>query len=409
MSAFYGALFVVYGMHVPYTPVWLHWRGLTAAEISAVMAAPFFLRIFVTPAVAVLADRHGSHRTFLICLGWMGLAAALVLSQVPPFWPVLILSVVLIVTNSTIMPLTETVAVAGVRRSGIDYGRMRLWGSLTFVVASFAGGFVVDRFGGGAGIWLVALGCGLTALAAHGIPKAIVEPSQVRRQERLHGSELKALLLSPAFVTFLCAAGFAQAAHATFLAFGTLIWQAQGLSGAWIGALWAIGVIAEVALFWKSGSIIGRTGPVNLLVVAAAVSCLRWLVMGFSPGLWLLVPLSLLHGITYGASHVGAIHFIHRSVPPHMQGGAQALYSTMAAGLAMGVATLIAGKIYAQSGGHAYLAMSAIAVLSLIAALRLKQLGPGLGPRGSAEQRSEADITSDDRDVLLPEPLEAQV
>ena len=154
VALFYGALFVIYGMHVPFTPVWLDWRGLTAGEISAVMAAPFFLRLFVTPAVALSADRAGSHRTMLIVLAWMSLVLVLLLSQAASFWPILFLIVPLIICNSTIMPLTETIAVKGVREAGLDYGRMRLWGSLTFVAASFAGGVAIDRYGAGAGIWL---------------------------------------------------------------------------------------------------------------------------------------------------------------------------------------------------------------------------------------------------------------
>ena len=165
VATFYGALFVCYGMHVPYTPVWLDWRGLSAAEISIVMAAPFFVRLVITPAVALAADRRGNHRQLLIGLAWASLVIALALSQAATFWPILALAVALIVCNSTIMPLTETVAVAGVRRAGLDYGRMRLWGSLSFVAASFAGGIAVAHSGGGAGVWLVAIGCLLTVAA----------------------------------------------------------------------------------------------------------------------------------------------------------------------------------------------------------------------------------------------------
>ena len=43
VSLFFGALFFVYGMFVPYLPVWLDFSGLTATEISIVIAAPFFI------------------------------------------------------------------------------------------------------------------------------------------------------------------------------------------------------------------------------------------------------------------------------------------------------------------------------------------------------------------------------
>ena len=72
VALFYGALFVIYGTHVPFTPLWLACRGLSPAEISVVMSAPLFLRVFVTPAVALAADRHQTHRGVMIVLAWAG-------------------------------------------------------------------------------------------------------------------------------------------------------------------------------------------------------------------------------------------------------------------------------------------------------------------------------------------------
>jgi MFS transporter, PPP family, 3-phenylpropionic acid transporter len=379
VALFYGALFVVYGMHVPYTPVWLNGRGLTSGEISTIMAAPFFLRLLITPGIAMAADRTGRHRIMLIGLAWASLAVVLVLSQASGFWPIILLMVPLIVAFTTIMPLTETVAVSGVRHAGLDYGRMRLWGSLTFVAASFGGGFAISHWGSGAGIWLVALGCALTAIAAHVLPREALATDEPEpdRAPWWQAEEPKMLLRQPAFVAFLLASGGVQAAHATFLTFGTLIWQKQGLSGGWIGTLWAIGVFAEVALFAVSGWLVRTFGAVALLSAGAASSILRWAVMGLDPGLSVLVPLQILHGLTYGASHIGAIHFIGKAVPLRAAGSAQALYATVAAGLAMGFATLIAGWLYTRYGGQSYFSMCIIAAVALAASLLLGRLWDG--------------------------------
>ncbi len=377
MALFYGALFVVYGMHTPYMPVWLDWRGLSAAEISAVMAAPFFLRLLITPVVALAADRNGNHRRILIALAWISAGIALALSHAAAFWPILALAVPLVICNSTIMPLTETVAMSGVRRFGADYGRMRLWGSLTFIAASFAGGLAVAQYGGGAGIWLIFAGCVVTVLAAHLLPDPPRDVTQKIYAPFWSAAEPAMLLKQPVFLAFLAAAGLIQAAHATFLTFGTLIWQSQGLSGGWIGALWAIGVFAEVALFAVSGWLVARFGPVRLLIIGAAASILRWAAMAFDPSLPLLVPLQVLHGVTYGAAHIGAIHFINQAVPRQAAGSAQALYATVAAGLAMGIATLAAGAIYASYGSLSYLAMAGIAIAALFAGYRLQTMWAG--------------------------------
>ena len=74
VALFYGALFVVYGTHIPFMPVWLDWRGLSPGEISIVVAAPLFLRLLVTPVIAMAADHNGAHRRYLIILAWLSLA-----------------------------------------------------------------------------------------------------------------------------------------------------------------------------------------------------------------------------------------------------------------------------------------------------------------------------------------------
>jgi PPP family 3-phenylpropionic acid transporter len=380
VAMFYGALFVIYGTHVPFTPLWLASRGLSPAEISIIMSAPLFLRVLVTPALALAADRHQTHRSVMIALAWAGMAVVLALTQASAFWPLLVLVTLLVICNSSLMPLAETVAVRGVREAGLDYGRVRLWGSLTFIAASFCGGLILDALGAGAGIWLVAIGCALTAGAAHLLPR--LPPAeglkQVVREPLWHAKEPRQLLASKPFMAFLVAAGGSQAAHATMLSYGTLIWQEQGLNTGISGALWAIAVLAEVALFAFSGKLLARIGAVNMLIAGAAFSLFRWILMAFDPPLALLVPLQVLHAVTYGGSHIGAIYFIAQAVPPAMQGSAQALYSTIASGIAMGAATLIAGTLLAQQGSAAaYLAMGAVGAAALAGALLLNHQWPG--------------------------------
>ena len=381
LALFYGALFLVYGVHLPYLPVWLEWRGLSAAEIGIVTAAPFFLRVLVTPAAGALADRMGNHRVLVVWLSLLALGSSLALARMEGFWPILAAALALSLATTTIMPLTETIAVAGVRASGLDYGRMRLWGSLSFILASFGGGALVDASGAGIGAWLIVAGCLATLLAASALP-APVPPRQVTRaaaREALLGMRALAvgLLARPELALFLVAVGAVQGAHALFYAFGAVHWRGLGISGTWIGVLWTIGVLAEVAVFAYSRAILARVGPVELLIAAALAAMLRWSVMSLDPGLALLVPLQLLHALTYGAAHVGAIRFIERAIPERASGTMQALYATVAAGVVMGAATLASGAIYERYAGQAYLAMALLASVGLVAALALRRRWSG--------------------------------
>ncbi len=377
VGAFFGALFVFYGAQLPYLPVWLDWRGLSSTEIGIISAAPLLLRLVATPTVAFLADRSGRHRTILIFLAWCGLAAILLVSQSTTFWPILAFAMLAGLCLSTVMPLTETVAMAGVKRAGLDYGRMRLWGSLTFIGASFLGGVAVDYWGAGAGIWAIITGAALTVAAAHYLPRQQRDAAAGLSRPRLRFGDVLGLMRTPQMIAFLIAAGAVQSAHAVLYTFGTLHWRGQGITSATIGVLWAIGVGAEIVLFVYSGAVLRRIGPIQLLLVGAASAVLRWLVMAFDPPLAVLLPLQLLHGATYGAAHLGAIHFIARAVPEGQAGTAQALYATITAGIGMGGAMLIAGQVYDAWGGRTYLLMVALSLAGLVAAFVLRRLWQG--------------------------------
>ena len=382
LSAFYGALFLILGIHLPFLPVWLDARGLSAEQIAIVTAAPLVLRVFVTPAAAVLADRTGRHRSLINALALAALLLALLLSQMQGFWGLLLLAVPFAIALSTIMPLTETIAVAGVRAYGLDYGRMRLWGSLSFVASGFLCGWLIDRTSAEAVIWCLLAGVVATVAfawalpeRAHAAPAAGVgavspQPSASPRGGIRAGlRDVGRLVTTPVFAGFLLAAGSVQGAHGMFYAFGALAWQAQGISTVWIGGLWALAIAGEVLLFAYSGRVVKRWGPVTLLLAAAVASVVRWGLMALSPPLAMLAPLQMLHALTYGASHLAAMHFISRAVPEGTQGTAQALYATMAMGVIIGGATLTSGRLYAQIGTEAYFAMAALAAVGLGAAL----------------------------------------
>lgn len=380
LGTFYGALFLIYGVHLPYLPVWLDWRGLSASEIALVTAAPFFVRLAVTPLVAYGADRYQAHRRTVVWLAGFALAMALALSQAHGFWPIMAAALAMALATTTIMPLTETIAVTGVRVGGLDYGRMRLWGSLTFIVASFGGGMLVDMHGASIGVWLIVAGTLATLIAALSLPELPsaparaggAEPAAEQPEDRL--AAVRRLAGRADFLVFLAAAGAVQGAHALFYAFGALHWRSLGISATWVGSLWTIGVLAEVAVFAYSRAILARIGPVELMIAGGAAATLRWAAMSLDPQLGLLVPLQLLHALTYGAAHLGAIHFIARAVPQQAAGTGQALYATVAAGVAMGAATLAAGPLYARYAGHAYLAMAALALAGTLAAVLLARL-----------------------------------
>ncbi|MDX2258158.1 MAG: MFS transporter [Hyphomicrobiaceae bacterium] len=383
VAGYFGALFLIHGIHLPFLPVWLAGRGLDASAIAVVTAAPFLLRLVVSPAVALMADRSGRHRDGIVALSCLAAVLAILLPAANGFAAILLVCVALTLATTSIMPLIEVVATAGVRAHGLVYGHMRLWGSLSFIVASLIAAAALDVLGSEVIAPLMAGAALVTALVATRLPHPPGPAPGVgpTAQAAPRWRDVAGLIGTPAFAALLVASGSVQAAHATYYTYSALHWSAQGHDGIVIGALWTLGILAEIALFAVAGRVVGRLGPVALLAIAGVAAVVRWTAMAFDPPLGVLAGLQLLHAATFAAAHLGAIGFIAEAVPQRLAGTAQALHATVGMGVAMGAATLVAGQLYASFAAGAYFGMAALAVVALIATAflaRCWQRGHGL-------------------------------
>lgn len=369
LSAFYAAMFLVTGVQLPFWPVWLASRGLTAEDIGIVLAAALWAKVLATPAIGAIADRSGmSRRAVMGALAAATLTGYAGLWPAGPFWILMSLNVMALTAQAALMPLGDTVTLATCRSMEFDYGRVRVWGSVTFILASLSSGAVLAAYPGDGVLPLVLGGSSLVLLACLAVPQF---PGPARGRSRVSG--MRAVASDLRFWTFVATASALQASHQVYYGFGTLHWRSLGLSDATIGLLWAEGVLAEILLFWQGGGLLARLGPVGLMMLGGAAGVLRWSVAGSLPSLPSIVALQLLHALTFGASHLGAMHFLARTVPLSAAASAQSLYAAVSSGLGSGVVMLWAGSLYAAYGGGAYFFMAALSAAGLLGSVGLSR------------------------------------
>jgi PPP family 3-phenylpropionic acid transporter len=372
LGIFFAAAFFPIGIYTAYLPVWLKWRGLSEPQITMVYALPLIMRIVFTPAMTYFADKSGTRRALVYWLSHGCLATLLVLPfapSVPAIFAVLTLYALL---WTSIVPLTEALAVEAVKREGSAYGAMRLWGSLSFIAAVICGGVIVEAGGPTAALWLMIAASTTVALAALNLPGSRTAPAPVPEAgQAINFRDAGRLARSPCFLLFLVSAAAVTASHAVYNTLITLHWLSLGIDASVIGVLWATGVVAEIALFGYSGRIVARFGATPLMIAGAAAALLRWVVMAFDPPLAVLFPVQMLHSLTYGAAHLGAIQFLSRAVPERFAATGQGLYAAVAAGIGAGFASLAAGPLYKSVQAGAFLVMALLALLSLIFAIWL--------------------------------------
>jgi PPP family 3-phenylpropionic acid transporter len=365
LALFYAAYFVVIGVILPFWPTWLESRGLTAQQIGLLLALGSWGKLVGNPIFTRLADRSGDIRRVLILVAAAALVFYVLFALADGFWPLFAVTMLSALCLSSIMPLGDGLAMGLVARHGLHYGRVRLWGSISFIVAGAGAGWLLTGRSAELVVLLVIAAVGLTLVSC------LALPDSGRASAPRTGGGWLGLLADRRFVVFVAASGLIQSSHAILYGFGTLHWLAAGHDKDTIGLLWAIGVVAEVGLFAVGGGVIGRIGPIWLLVLAGAGGIVRWTVTAFSTDLLVLMPLQLLHGLTFGAAHLAAMYYLMREVPPGLAATAQGLYGAVAWGAAFGLTMLVAGALYAAYGGGAFFVMAGMCFAGMVLALML--------------------------------------
>jgi PPP family 3-phenylpropionic acid transporter len=369
IALFFGGYFLFIGVTLPFFPVWLEARGLTDTEIASCIAIPMALKVLLTPAAGMFADRTPNRR-FAIRI-FTTAAFVVFLSA----WPASTYTALLLTAGTATvlwylsMPVIDALALTGVRRFRLDYGRMRALGSVTFIVANLGAGAILGAVAPEAIFWMMAVGLAVTMATAITLP---VTPPALRAlddEARPPNQSAWRVVGNPAFLALLAAGGFIQASHGVVYGFGSLYWQRLDFSGFQIGSLWAIGVVCEILLFLWSGAVVRRIGDVGLILIGAAGAALRWALFPLEMGFFGFLLVQCLHGLSFGATFLGTQHAIARIVPEEMTASAQGIYS-MIAGISMAGVTALAGPLYGVLGAKAFLVMI-VPVLFAFAALAL--------------------------------------
>ena len=363
LSLFYAALFCLMGVLLPFWPVWLTARGLSAEDIGLIFGAATFIRVIANPLIAQEADRRGSRKPFMIVLSALSFFIFLIYFGIQAFWPILLVTLAFNACWGALMPLAESLTMMKAKQDGFEYSRVRLWGSLSFIVSAASAGWVLSRTGEEIIMPMSAVALVLTTLVAFYLPRTRAPQAS---RETVGRFPVVSLLANRPFVLMMIAAAFIQSSHAVYYGFATIHWRSVGFSNTLIGFLWAEGVIAEIILFIYGARILGKLGPAKLILLAGAAGGVRWVLTGATDDLSVLMLLQTLHAFTFGAAHLGAVHYIDVNIPTELSATAQSLYAAVVMGLAMGTMMILAGHLYGNFGAAAFYWVALLSALGIL-------------------------------------------
>ncbi|SMC23521.1 MFS transporter, PPP family, 3-phenylpropionic acid transporter [Andreprevotia lacus DSM 23236] len=365
IGGFYFCYFAFTGLFQPFWGVYLAALSFPAWQIGILTSLTQINRIYAPVAWGWLADHTGRRSLILRVAGAGAVAGFVFLPFVHGFGG--ILAAVLFATFfwSAALPLVEALTMNLLKGDGGRYARLRVWGSIGFIVTSIVGGYWMQAFGIQVLPWTV-LGvmCGLAAYACL-LPKA---PAQAHAHERAAGfGEIMArrevqVVFGCCFLMLL--------SHGPYYSFYSIFVTDLGVAKSSVGWLWALGVTAEVCVFLSMPWLTARWSTRQLFLSCFLVATGRWLLIAFSGGhLALLLLAQLGHAWTFAICHATGMSYVHRHFAGPHQGKGQALYIGASFGLGGSLGGVLAGAAWVPLGGTScFLIAAGIALLGWLVA-----------------------------------------
>lgn len=354
ISAFYFAFFAVLGVLSPYWGPYLRSRGFEAAEIGTLIALLHVTKIVAPNLWGWLADVSGRRMAIirLSCIAALfGFSGVLVPGG---FWWMAAVMVGFSFFWNAALPQFEANTLSHLGEHTHQYARIRLWGTVGFMVAVLAVGEGIDRYG------IDILPTALLSLFALLAVISLLVPQAHAKQTSTQAGAFKAVVAQPAVIGLLLACFLLQMSHGPFYAFYSIFLQDHGYSNTAIGLLWAVALTAEIAVFLLMPRWLPGLSPQRVLMCVMGLAAVRWLLVAFFPAsVSLQVAAQLMHAMTYGAYHAVAISLVNRFFEGGLQGRGQALYSSMTFGAGIAVGSFVGGLLWEALGGMWTFALSA--------------------------------------------------
>jgi PPP family 3-phenylpropionic acid transporter len=347
LKLFYICNFVVVGVSTPFFPAYLRRLGLTGQAVSAILAVAPAVQLGVPVLWGWLADR--SRRPDLVlralCLGACLASVPILFARSLP--ALFLLYLVQQIFAGPLTPMADSLAVEKARVARLDYTRIRLWGSLSFIATCLLTGAALDfRAVKGGDVLvpaLVSVGFGLSFLAGLGI-------SGHATWEAPHLRDVGQLLRDGRFRFLLLVAGLHWLGLVPYHGYFGILMQDRGLPATTTSYAFMAGAGAEIVVFVTYAKLRSRFDLASMFAASFAVTAVRWWIVAYAHSPLLLVPAQVLHAMTFGMFWATSMAWIGQCVPPALRATGQMLFSTTL-GLGAIVGLLAAGALYDATGG----------------------------------------------------------
>ncbi|MDP2989241.1 MAG: MFS transporter [Kiritimatiellota bacterium] len=341
--ALYCFYYMALGAFMPFINLYYERLGLSGVQIGTLAALPVFLAVTVTFLWGAAADAFRMHRAILRTVLFLAPLAVFMLSQASHFTALIPFVLAYALITSPIVPLLDSNALEVAKEHQRSYGEMRVWGSIGWAVSTWLVGLLIEALNIHWLFYCYILLITVTFLLS------LFQPARKLTLQLSMGHGLRELFRHD-FIVFLVSVFLLTTASGGVNSFFSLYMDQIGAGEGVIGFSWALAALSELPVMIFSAPILRRIGAKGLLTTAFFIFILRWLMYSvIGAPVWALL-VQLLHGLSFAAFLVGAVTFVSEHTPEGLSTTAQAIFNTVAFGLASITGSMIGGYLYDTVG-----------------------------------------------------------
>lgn len=362
LSGFYFFYFATLGTLVPYWGLYLQSIGFGAVEIGNLMALLMLSRIVAPNIWGWLADHRQQRMAVVRWAAFLSIVSFTGVFLGTSFWWLAMVMILFSFFWNASLPQLEAATMNHYAGSDGGYGRVRLWGSIGFILAVIILGYVLDQVDTW---WLLPVL--LLLVTGIWIYSLLIPESELKENDE-HLVPLLKILLRPEVFAFLFVCFLMQASHGPYYTFYSIYLDAYGYSKSTIGMLWALGVICEIGVFLLMHRLQKYISLRNVLITSIGLAAIRWTIIGYYPDvLVLLIIAQILHAATFGAYHATAIEMVHGFFRGRHQIRGQAIYGSVSFGVGGALGSFYSGMTWNRLGpDYTFVIASGLAMIALL-------------------------------------------
>lgn len=354
LKAFYFFNFAGVAVFLPYLTLYYRWVGLSGAEMGALTAATRLGVGLSPPLWGLLADKFQRRKEILLGASLLSLLVFASIGLTAHFSLLLPLALLFSIMRAPLIPLADSMTLQHLRETQEgEYGRIRLWGSLGFILAALATGRALEGHSPRVIFPIYLLLGGVLMGVLFRFP---AEAGEMRRG-LLRG--LGRLISRREFSLFIACSFLSWLSWGAYAVFFTVHLDALGIRGSLIGLAWIVGVVSEVFILAWAERLKAHLGLRLMIVLGMLSAALRWYLTALTVNAAYLVGIQVLHGIAWGAFHVAAVSLVDELSPPELKATGQSIYTAATFGLGGGLGAALMGHLYDLFGMIAILKLSA--------------------------------------------------